>query len=351
MIDEPDLNSTGTKNKLGEAKTNTAEYGTRDESYPYYGFFHVQTSYNTRAENLILDGHTTYYEDKPATASTGGVVPAPVPMGSYDIVIEYSSHTYLDNVVQQDNLGTGLADQRYWGIMSSNGVKNLFFNECEINRFDAHRGFWNATLTDTLIGHSFNVIGGGELYCERVTKLTGSAFIVLRKDYGATFDGNVTLIDCELKAYNSYRSSRNPAGVLDESAVAPTAYIINADYSIENEGGISYKKNPDGTDYIDPATGEKVIEKDGRYWSWDFGFTCYMPRTVTIENFESGASGKTYVFPALPDGVFTADNQYQMTNKIIFIGNGEQYGNCPVTETSKKLLGIERVHKDSREAN
>jgi hypothetical protein len=272
-------------------------------------------------------------------------------MGSYDIVIEYSSHTYLDNVVQQDNLGTGLGDQRYWGIMSSNGVKNLFFNKCEINRFDAHRGFWNATLTDTLIGHSFNVIGGGELYCERVTKLTGSAFIVLRKDYGATFDGNVTLIDCELKAYNSYRSSRNPAGVLNESSVAPTAYIINADYSIENEGGISYKKNPDGTDYIDPATGEKVIEKDGRYWSWDFGFTCYMPRTVTIEDFKSGASGKTYVFPALPDGVFTADNQYQITNKIIFIGNGEQYGNCPVTETSKKLLGIERVHKDSREAN
>ena len=350
MIDEPDLNVTGTKNKVDEPKSMTTMYGTRDESYPYYGFFHVQTSYNTRGENLILDGHTTYYEDKPATASTGGVIPNPVAMGTYDIVIEYSTHTYLDNVVQQDNLGTGLADQRYWGIMSSNGVKNLFFDDCQINRFDAHRGFWNATLVNTTIGHSFNVIGGGELYCENVTKITGSAFIILRKDYGATFDGNVTLVNCTHKAYVAYHSARYPAGALDESNIESTSYIINADYSIENEGGVSYKKNPDGSDYIDPATGDRVIDKDGRYWSWDFGFTCYMPRTVTIENFKSGAD-KTYVFPALPDGVFTAVNQYQITNKIIFVGDGNQYGNCPVTDTSKKILGIERVHVATREDN
>ena len=75
-----------------------------------------------------------------------------------------------------------------------------------------------------------------------------------------------------------------------------------------------------------------------------------MPRTVTIDGFESGAK-QTYVFPALPDGVFTAVNQYQITNKIVFVGDTKQYGNCPVTDSTKRLLAIERVHIAAREEN
>ena len=333
MIDEPELNVTGTNDIAGTPKDRASQYGTRDESYPYYGFLYVLTSYNTTAEDMILDCHTTYYEDKPFTASTGRI-PDPVAMGTYDLVIEYSSRTYLKNVVQQDNTGTGLADKRYWGIMSSNGSKNLFFTGCEINRFDAHRAFYNATLIDTTIGHSFNVIGGGKLYCENVTKVTGSDFMIFRKDYGATFNGEIELINCELLAHPAYNTAKLPQSFFDESTTVSPTYMINADYSATNEGAVVYEKDENGNDILD-----KIV-KDGRYWNWDFGYTTYMPRKVTVENFVSGGR-ETYVFNNLPDEIFTdVPNLYQITKEIVFVGSGKVYPTCPAIDKAKKMADI-----------
>ena len=39
-----------------------------------------------------------------------------------------------DGKIVQKAAPYALEDQSHWGIMSSNGVKNLFFNKCEINR-------------------------------------------------------------------------------------------------------------------------------------------------------------------------------------------------------------------------
>ena len=320
MKQEPTLNvhDADGKDKMGTLKDNYAKYGTRDESYPYYGFFYIYTNYNFNAKNCILDGHTTYYEDKPATASTGGKIPDPVAMGSYDLIIEYSSHTYLTDVIQQDDGNTGLGDQRYWGIMSSNGTRNVFFTRVEVNRFDAHRGFWNATLIDTVLGHSFNVIGGGKLYCKNVTKITSDTFISLRGDYGAIFDGDMELIDCEHLSVKSYYSNKATPGYADYDNPNATAYIVKSGFSGSNSGAIIYKKDENGKDMVD-AAGNKIIDRDGRYWYWDFGYTCYMPRNVILENYKS-ASKTVYVFPNLPNDIFSEEvtNQYQITQSVTF---------------------------------
>ena len=142
------------------------------------------------------DDYATYYEDK-STSST------PVPMGSYDFVLEGSINVSFLRVVQN---GADFCDSKYWGIMASNGVKNLYFKDCEISRYDAHRGFWNGTLENVTLGHSFNVIGGGTLDVRGVTKMVGNKFIDLRSDYGATFEGDILLTNCELKGYSSYNS-------------------------------------------------------------------------------------------------------------------------------------------------
>ena len=203
MLDEPDLGwypeECGyTPDAKYKDKNGNISYGSRHESYPYYGFLYVDRAYNLQVLDTVLDGHTTYYEDKPATASTGGEIPNPVAMGSYDFVLEYSNKVTFKNVVQRSQ--SGLGDSRYWGIMSSNGSRNLRFENCEINRFDAHRGFWNATLINTTIGHSFNVVGGGTLIADGVTKITGSNFISLRSDYGATFNGDIILMKNKMVA-------------------------------------------------------------------------------------------------------------------------------------------------------
>lgn len=321
-------------------------YGSRHESYPYYGFLFVDCTYNLNVVDTQLDGHTTYYEDKPATVSTGGTIPNPVPMGSYDFVLENSSNITFKNVVQKCE--TGLGDSRYWGIMSSNGSRNLTFDGCEINRFDAHRGFWNATLINTTIGHSFNVIGGGTLIADGVTKITGSNFISLRSDYGATFKGDMILKNCVFENRPGYNTNK---GGEYKNKRNNYAYIINSGFNTSNSGW-----NPDAT-------------ANGAYWLWDFGYTCYMPENVTFENFTSYANKKTYVFNDLPDILFkqtfvegeaptksTVKYPYQITKSITYVGSMTPFEICAGTAkapsginayTYDKLKSISVIKKDA----
>ena len=203
--------------------------------------------------------------------------------------------------------------------MSSNGTRNVFFTRVEVNRFDAHRGFWNATLIDTVLGHSFNVIGGGKLYCKNVTKMTGDAYISLRGDYGATFDGDMELIDCQHLGIKSYYSNKATPAYADYVNLNATTYIIKSGFSGSNSGAIIYKKDENGKDLIDPATGDKIIDRDGRFWYWDFGYTCYMPQNILVDNFKH-ASKDAYMFPNLPNDIFSDEvtNQYQITKSVTF---------------------------------
>ena len=256
------------------------KFGSRHESYPYYGFVYVINSYNFTLSDSELTGHKTYYEDKPATASTGWVIPEPVAMGTYDFVLEYSSNITFSNVSQ--TAPQDLTDVSYWGIMSSNGTKNLTLTGCRLNRFDAHRGFWNANITDTYIGHSFQVVGGGTLYVENVTKAAKSNFMTFRGDYGATFNGDIILKDCTYEGRKEYYSTRGevPTG----TGAYANSYIFTSGYDIKNSG-------------------YSASDSSGGYWLWDFGYTCYMPVNVTIDNFKS-LSANTYVFNDLPDIIF-----------------------------------------------
>jgi hypothetical protein len=208
-------------------------------------------------------------------------------MGSYDLTISNSISIRFYNVVQAEP-PTGIGDSKYWGIMASNGAKNLEFEKCSINRIDAHAGFWNVNVIDTVIGHTINIIGGGRFYLENVTKLVGSSFISVRSDYGGTFRGDIIMIDCELVGVNSYNSTSG--GTYNHSNRANTGMVINVGYKTSNTNG---------------------------YWEWDFGYECYMPTNVVLDNFKSGTA-KTYLFPSFPDGVFTKSTPLHKTESITF---------------------------------
>lgn len=99
----------------------SSRFWERNESYPYLGFIVTMLSNRVVIKDCPLTSHTTYYEDKPATVSTGWRVPNPVPMGSYDYYFYYSNDISLINVKQK--CSTGIGDTGCWGIMSSNGCK------------------------------------------------------------------------------------------------------------------------------------------------------------------------------------------------------------------------------------
>ena len=251
------------------------ESGKLSQSYPYYGFIYFYHTYNSQALNVNLTAHTTYYEDKPTSEQ-------PIAMGSYDLVIEYSSHVRCESITN----GVPIRDTHYWGIMSSNGAKNMEFINCSMSRFDAHKGFWNARLVGCTFGQSINVIGGGKLEIIDTVREGGSYFIRLRGDYGATFNGDIIIKNCKYPAYKTYR------GTFTDKQHDKGSVIIYSGF---------------------PHCDEKSL-------NWDFGYKCFMPRNVYIENLELPFPDATCVYSPLPDICFSADipHPYVKTKSITF---------------------------------
>ncbi len=261
----------------------------QDGSYPYYGFFLFYNAHNVTVKDCNLTGHKYYVEYKTNDYGQTNWVP----MGTYDLVCEYSNEIHFENITQT-NGKNDIGDSGYWGIMSSNGSKNLHFKSCIISRIDAHCGFWNMTVEDTVIGHTFNVIGGGNLTVKNSQRRVGQSFISLRGDYGATFDGDLVIENCLLdgiKSYNSVWGKYENKPTSRPSSREPIGYIISPGF-----------------------------DTTSKYLNWDFGYKCYLPHTVTITNFQSNTS-YLYIYNSVGDSAFSAKypNQYQITRKITYI--------------------------------
>ncbi len=275
----------------------------QNQSYPYYGFISQAYTYNSKVIDCDLTGHTVYAEDKSATSGAKSVQ-----MGTYDLIVQCSINSYFENLTQS---ATPIHDSKYWGIMASNHSRNMTYKDCSMSRFDAHCGFWNLRLTGCDFGQYINVIGGGELYIDDVETFVGNAFIQLRGDYGATFEGDVTIKNSTHHAGVTYNS--NSGGKFNEAAHLSESYIFNA--TIKNE--ITLNQDP---------------------FIWDFGYTCYMPRNIVIENYKS-ESNTTYVYNDLSDKHFDKtlglnvagepDDYYRVTETITFKGTTPRYEITP----------------------
>lgn len=280
----------------------TGKYATTGCGYPYYGFFLFDTANFVDVINCDLTGHIVYYEDKSQFKNDSGTASDAVAMGTYDFVVEYSNGISFDGLEMR---GTDIGDSSYWGIMSSNGCKNLHFNNCVISRIDAHRGFWNVKIENTTIGQLFNVVGGGKLEVINTQRRVGNRFLRLRGDYGSSFEGEIILKNCLLDGYKAYAKVKGTERGDRES----TGYII----FVDGVNDANSAKNSTGTK--DPSV----------YYRWDFGYTCYLPKTVTIENFISRVTSQnTYVFNAVQDGHFNDpedESPYQITEKVNLVVN------------------------------
>ena len=197
--------------------------GEGDHGAPYGGFITIRDCAHVTVQNTILTGHKTY--------RTIGSAGKPVPMGSYDISVNRALNVTFENCSQTNDIN----DRTYWGIMGSNYCKNLVYDGCTFSRFDAHMGVANATIRNSTMGHmGINAIGCGVLTVENTT-IRGWSLINLRTDYGSTWQGEFIIRNCVFV----------PAGGRSASAS-----LINGSYSGQH----------------------------------DFGYTCYMPERISIEN-------------------------------------------------------------------
>ncbi|MEN8228173.1 MAG: hypothetical protein ABFS38_08470 [Bacteroidota bacterium] len=197
--------------------------GEGDHGAPYGGFINIRDCAYVTVKNTILTGHKTYH--------TIGSAGKPVSMGTYDISISSALNVSFEKCSQTNDIN----DRRYWGILGSNYCKNLLYDNCTFSRFDAHKGVANATIRNSTLGHmGINAIGTGTLTVENTT-IRGRSLINLRSDYGSTWQGEFVIRNCIFV----------PAGGRSTSAT-----LINGSYSGQH----------------------------------DFGYACYMPERITLEN-------------------------------------------------------------------
>ena len=197
--------------------------GEGEHGAPYGGFINIRDCSFVTVKNTILTGHLTY--------RTIGSAGEPVSMGTYDILVSRALNVSFVTCSQTNDIN----DRRYWGILGSNYCKNLLYDNCSFSRFDAHKGVANATIRNSTLGHmGINAIGSGTLIVENTT-IRGRNLIKLRSDYGSTWQGEFIIRNCIFV----------PAG-----GKAISATLIGGSYSGQH----------------------------------DFGYTCYMPERITIEN-------------------------------------------------------------------
>ncbi|MDR2816595.1 MAG: right-handed parallel beta-helix repeat-containing protein [Proteiniphilum sp.] len=204
--------------------------GEGDTGAPYGGFINIGNCSNVTVRNTLLTGRKMYQ-----TIGAAGVT---VSMGSYDISVNRAMNVTFENCRQTNDVH----DPAYWGIMGSNYCKNLVYDNCVFSRFDAHMGVANAVIRNSTLGHQgINAIGSGVFIVENST-VTGRNFINLRSDYGSTWQGEFIIRDCVFI----------PTGVKSGNVS-----LIGGSYSGQH----------------------------------DFGYTCYMPERITIENFRIEDAG------------------------------------------------------------
>lgn len=197
--------------------------GEGDHGAPYGGFINIGDCAYVTVKNTILTGHKTY--------STIGAADKPVSMGTYDLSVNRALNVSFINCSQTNDIN----DNTYWGILGSNFCKNMLYDHCTLSRFDAHQGVANATIRNSTLGHmGINAIGTGLLLVENCT-IRGRSIVNLRPDYGSTWQGELVIRNC-----NFVPSNGKPI----------SASLISGTYSGQH----------------------------------DFGYTCYMPERITIEN-------------------------------------------------------------------
>lgn len=240
--------------------------GEEDHGAPYGGFISVSDCAYVTVKNTLLTGHKTYQ-----TIGNAGV---PVSMGTYDLLVNRALNVSFINCSQTNDI----KDNTYWGILASNYSKNLVYDGCTLSRFDAHLGVANATIRNSTLGHmNINAIGFGTLTVENST-IYSKNLINLREDYGSAWQGEFIIRNCTFV----------PSGGKDA-----TANLINGFYSGQH----------------------------------DFGYTCYMPQRITIENLYIDDTNlpENYKGPAIfedfnpemTDSTYVEKFPYVITNDVI----------------------------------
>lgn len=238
---------------------------------PYYGFIKIFYVADIELENCILYSHKYYRKS------------------NYDLILANAVNITIDNIVSND-----IEDENRWGITGTNYTKDITYRNCVLNRIDAHCGVHNLTIENSTIGvKGLSLIGSGEVNLKNVTRIGNIAFIVLRSDFGSTWDGNINIEDCTFKPKNSnqiisFSTTYDSDGELHDygyDLYLPNVNISNLKIEDENNSNSSNEY------YVFYNAKDRTGTENG-----DMTNAYNLPQNIIIKNYETTSGRKLKLF-------------------------------------------------------
>ena len=162
---------------------------TLNSSTPYLGLIKLNKCYNVQLNNCII--------------------PALLTNSSYAFHTSYDIKTVVNNCYIN-------GEYECWGGTSSNGTIDITYSKCNVNRIDAHEGFFGLTVKDCFIGKEGIVLTGGKYANIERCYFDSRRCISFREDYGSGFNGTVRLKNCN--------------GIVSNAEIIYLQSITNFDY-------------------------------------------------------------------------------------------------------------------------
>ena len=206
-----------------------------DTGYRYMGFYYLHDTTALALKNASVYalhslGTSTY--DLSISAVTDSTFENVL---MYDYAATTNKGADSEKVAEYFSSNTNQMNDNRWGVIGSDYSKNLTFDNCVLNRIDAHRGVYNLAINNSTIGkHAITLTGYGNLSVDNTTVRYGNQFLKLRDDYGSTWNGNVIINNSKIIP----PSSNNSATAVYFKYNYNTPYAVSQGYSTENELGL-----------------------------------------------------------------------------------------------------------------
>jgi len=165
-----------------EGITHLTEGENDDGGAPYTGFIYVHNCANVTVKDCVFTPHYIFADHTQYESAAYG----------YDVHVNTATDVKFIGCTQTISID----DTKYWGVFTSNFARNLTLEDCVLSRFDAHRGVYNVDIRRCTFGHQGIRFVGFGLFTVEDTTVRSSNLILLRGDYGATFDGKIVIRNC-----------------------------------------------------------------------------------------------------------------------------------------------------------
>ena len=110
---------------------------------------------------------------------------------TYDLNLQHAVNITMVNVRIPENQ---LTNKSLWHVTGTNRTKNIVYDGCWLNGYDAHKGVHNLTIKNSKIGsYRVNVVGSGTLMIDNCTIQGTNNIVALNDAYGSSWNGQIVI--------------------------------------------------------------------------------------------------------------------------------------------------------------